>query len=337
MTRPILLILMLICTRAYSCFLLPLNTPPDTLLPDTTINQQIEYDTIRTEKIIYEYDTVMVFDTVYYYDSSLVLTERPVFSTGVYGGGNIIRRNFESGSLETSDLTGFKEHMEKQKPGFHTGVSVSAYYKKWTASTGIFLMKHYEKPEYNISTFLLTPVTKPEIHDTSYWNINVIDTFFQVIGTDTTMIIVADSLWITRFDTVLVSGYDTVSRTNSYNSGNSYAYMEFPFMLGRELFSTGKFRMDFRVGLITGILFRVKGKTIVNEEMDIVNLENTPCRKLSFSLAGSGRIKYITGNSSSLFLQALYRKSLGSFYGKNFLFSQKQDYLMISLGFEYVF
>ncbi|MFH2142816.1 MAG: hypothetical protein ABIJ97_10355, partial [Bacteroidota bacterium] len=251
--------------------------PPDTGITDTSKNVVIIYDTVKTQKIIYIYDTLVVFDTLYLPDTTDF--KEKLFNVSMDFSGSLYFpiRKLHTDNPKFDDLILFKKNAEKIQPGYSFGGEINFYYKKWAISTGLAYTCYKEKSDIDIYNLTFNPDDTLIINNNSYWNVVVIDTFYQVFDSVLTPVIVADSNWVVDLDSNLISRYDTIINKQNYAGKNVYKYIEVPLIIGNEIYSNGRYSVFASLGLISSFLIKVSGKTIIPpDEFNIVLLEDSP-------------------------------------------------------------
>ena len=185
-------------------------------------------------------------------------------------------------------------------------------------------------------TYSITQIPGIDIVDNSYWQVNIIDTFYQVIGTDTTQVIASDSTWIADIDSLDIVNYDTTTTTNQYSGTNKYKYIEIPLIFGKEIWKNNKISLTANLGLITGFLFKVSGKTILPpNENEIIEIEKSPYIKTNFFIYGGLKLKYYINNNFSFTVSSGYKYMLNSLYNKNNIMTYKTDFVNLRFGIAY--
>ena len=304
----------------YNCF------PPDT----------IKKDTIRTEKIIYQYDTLVVYDTVVYYDT-LEYKKKYRVSADIFLSPFLINSKLFTNNEQLNDFVEFIEQAENYLPGYLFGLAVNINYKKLIASLGMSYINVRKKVDYNLVNITLTDKSYYDVFDNSYWNVIFIDSFFQTTP-DTIWIFVYDSTYVPSIDSIFVNDYDTISNSANYNETNKYSYLEIPLIFGYTIFGSKKLSVDIKSGIITGILIRKNGKTVlpVNQK-EIVDVSALPLIKTNFSMYLSAKINYQVNNKFRIFVEPYYKKSLKSIYAQNYLLMEKRARWGFRFGMEYLF
>ncbi len=309
--------------------------PPDTIKTDSTKIKTLIYDTVKTEKIVYVYDTLVVYDTIFEYDTAFINKERSNFNIELHGSGFTVNRKLKMESDE-NQIIDYKNSSEILKPGYSFGVELNYKYKNLILRSGLNFSEYHEKADYNFITYSITQIPGIDIVDNSYWQIFIIDTFYQVIGTDTTQVIVSDSTWIADIDSLDIVNYDTTTTTNQYSGTNKYKYIEIPLIFGKEIWKNNKLSLTANTGFITGFLFKVSGKTILTpNENEIIEIEKSPYIKTNFFLYGGLKFKYYISNNFSFTVSSGYKYMLNSLYNKNNILTYKTDFMNIRFGFAY--
>ena len=304
----------------YNCF------PPDT----------IKKDTIRTEKVIYQYDTLVVYDTVVYYDT-LEYEKKYRLSAGMFLSPFLINSKLFTNNEQLNDFVEFIEQAEYYLPGYLFGLAVNINYKKLIASLGMSYINVRKKVDYNFVNITLTDKSYYDVFDNSYWNVIFIDSFFQTTP-DTTWIFVYDSTYVPSTDSIFINDYDTTSNSANYNETNKYSYLEIPLIFGYTILGSRKLSVDIKSGIITGILIRKNGKTVLPTNQDeIVDISALPLIKTNFSIYLSAKINYQVNNKYRIFAEPYYKKSIKSIYNKNYLLVEKPARWGFRFGMEYLF
>lgn len=321
----------------YNCF------PPDT----------IKKDTISTEIIIYQYDTLVVYDTVVYYDT-LEYKKKYRLSTDLFLSPFLINSKLFTNNEQLNDFVEFIEQAENYSLSYLFGLAVNINYsakggsvypssgvasggKKLIASLGMSYINVRKKVDYNLVNITLTDKSYYNVFDNSYWNVIFIDSFFQTTP-DTTWIVVYDSTYVPSIDSIFVNDYDTISNSANYNETNKYSYLEIPLIFGYTILGSKKLFIDIKSGIITGILIRKNGKTVlpVNQK-EIVDVSALPLIKTNFSIYLSAKINYQVNNKFRIFVEPYYKKSLKSIYAQNYLLMEKRARWGFRFGMEYLF
>ena len=184
--------------------------PPDSIPKDTI--KRIQFDTIRVEKVVPVYDTVRVYDTIFRYDT--VLTPKPL--------QNAIELSFMFGqpsfyiiskNTETDEVVDKIKSSKTNKISQGVNIAYNRKQGKWTGQIGLSLLCLNQFADYNFTETKINPRIQVDSTDNSYWQVNVVDTFYEVTGTDSILHVVADSTWVPVFVSDTVTTYDTLTNT----------------------------------------------------------------------------------------------------------------------------
>lgn len=313
-------------------------TPPDTVTTDTSKNIVIIYDTVKTQKIIYVYDTVLVYDTLYLPDT-FNYQQKP-YKLGLDLTASIFYplRKLSAKNTEYNDLILFKNNTEIMQAGYSVSSELSFNYKKWKINTGLMFTQINQKANINIYEMTFFPDDTMIINDNSFWNVTVIDTFYQVFDSTLTPVIVLDSNWVADVDTSLISDYDTLLNNQSCSELNKYLYFELPLIIGNEIYSSERTSLYAKIGLISSFLMRVSGKTILPpDEFNIISLEDCPLIKTNFHLYAGIQFNYKLYEQMYVFSEMYYKYMLNRVYNKSLNLSEKIDITGIKIGLSYYF
>lgn len=286
--------------------------PPDTIKPDTIHYQNT--DTIVIQKSILVYDTVRVHDTIFLYDSSMI---NQTYSNAIlFSVGGSFPRQTISGNMTTTKKESI---LSNEKPSFSPYVDISYQHKKnnWSGEIGLGFIQINQHATYDFINSNITSYYQIDSTDNSYWNVTVVDTFYQVAGTDTTMQIVADSTWVPSYDTTGTTVHDTVNKTQKYSGTNRYLYFRIPLILRYRILQTEKFTVQAGTGLISCFLTKVKGQTL-NISGELQPIEEFSPLRTSFFLHVDALVKYRFSAKINLFASLDEEMMLKSMFPKEY-------------------
>ncbi len=262
--------------------------PPDTIIKDTV--HQIKFDTIRIKKTILVYDTVRVYDTIIKYDS----TSFPVLFQNYFSVSTGAGMSFQNIIAIVDSANIIKKQIEISESDKISPVLNIAYGRKrgkWTGQVGFNLLWLNQYAGYKIITTDIQTNTQIDSIDNSYWQVNVVDTFYEVNGTDSTLQVVADSSWVSLFQTDTVVTYDTLTQKQAYTGKNRYVYFRIPFIIKYAFWKNTKWSLNAGSGFIVGFLARVSGKTLSEQNL-IQPIETFPPLRTNFFLYTGMQLAY---------------------------------------------
>ena len=303
-----------------------------------SFNVYSQNDTIRIKKEILKYDTIAVYDTVFvdeFEDEYLDL----YFSVDVFYSPMFISNtisNFNFGD-DFSSYLDFRNKSETFNVSHRIGFLGNVYLGSYGISTGIsfsFLSQDYN---YDLTQTQVDKNITYDIMQNTEWEVEVIDTFYQVTPTDTNMIIVTDSTQITSYDSTEIIRYDTTKTGEKLDGTNKFRYLEIP-LIANYTFYVDKFDFTLKSGLITSLLIHENGKSLMAiNPKEVSALNDIPYAKIGFSIYLGIKARYNYNEAISIFAETYYIKSIKSSYEKNFTLKQYIDRYGLKLGVEYFF
>ncbi len=302
--------------------------PPDTIT-------KIKYDTVKVEKVVLVYDTVKVYDTIFHFDT--IFIEKPLVNS--FGISFSLGQPYEfilSNAVETENIVSTIKSSEYGRLSVGFSLNYKHYFGKWDFQIGLGVINFNKNANYNFLKTVINSSTQIDTTDNSYWQVTVIDTFYEVSGTDTIPHIVADSTWVPAYEVDTVTNYDTTDKNIIYKGKNRFTFVRIPIVLEYQLFVNNNWSLNLGAGIVVGILTGTSGKTL-SEQNEISLLEDfMPVRTnlflhsdLNLSYNISDQFRFSVGIGGEYMLKSFFKLE------KNI--TRKLLYYNMKVGFEYLF
>ncbi|MFH2094225.1 MAG: hypothetical protein ABIJ16_00890, partial [Bacteroidota bacterium] len=216
---------------------------------------------------------------------------------------------------------------------------ISASYKNVFLESGVNYASFGELFAYNeniqiIDSSIITNTVwyQEYLYDT-VWFVNL----DSLIAGDTVYIPLVDSTIHKYTVDEYSTEYDTSVTKTSRHSTNRYRYIEIPLMAGYT-FKSGRFSLTPKGGLITGLLIRTSGKTLMPDySVTGLSESNQPYVRPVFSLAAGIGISYMINSHFSVIADPYYRKNITSVFTKDYPVDSRFTAYGIRVGLRYTF
>ncbi len=304
------------------------DTVPDTI-------SKVKIDTVKIEKVVYVYDTVRVYDTIFHYDT-IIVPEILKNAIEVSFLSGVPLPKITSLNTETYEITQKIKESEYGKMSFGFGVAYKHKAGKWSWQIGLGLLNFNQTANYDFIKTTVNSRTHIDSIDNSYWQVSVIDTFYEVTGIDTIPIVVTDSTYIPVFTTDTITTHDTLRKTEKYSGKNKYLYLRIPVILRYKLWNNNKWILSAGSGFIVGILSNIRGKTL-SENDDIQAIESFTPVRTNFILHADINLSYSIDKNINISIGLLEEYMLKPLFPEEKNIRRKFLFYSTKIGLEYFF
>ena len=319
--------------------------------PDTSEYQIIyEVDTIHQTKTIIEHDTIVQTDTsarkpdtaksvIHAHDSihskldtTSLKTERHFFVDFLVSPFTYTDI-FKGNDASANTLIDYMKANEKPQPSFTISLLPEYKFNRWSIQSGAqfsLLKNNYSYP-YQTEKQSTYYKDTTKIETIPY----IIDVYYQVTNTDTTM----DTIWGHHKITV----YDSLKKTlttkqNQIEKGIQYCgFIEVPVVFGYEFLHYKRFSLELKTGVITSFLVYRKGEIVTSDNgtQTFINLSNYPFVSTSLSGYLGLNIAFRVSKNTRIEIIPYFQEGYTSLLQKKSSISQSIDRKGISIGFKF--
>ena len=153
--------------------------------------------------------------------------------------------------------------------------------------------------------------------DTSYVEIDTIDSYYQIVGSDTSWIYITESNTINLSDSSYSIVTDTLKDEKSHTFSNRYKYIEIPLIIGYSI-NNGRFTTSLKAGVITSFLWNAQGKSITGQSAnDIYSITHDDFPSVRLDLYSAIETRYLIRTRYFIFGEAYYRQTVSPFTKQN--------------------
>ena len=298
--------------------------PLDTIYTDTSSQHKknisiISSNSTKNFKIIYVYDTIVVYDTVVVYDTILVYDKQVK---------SIIKIKKDK---EKAPLSVDNQNTNKGILHFRTGFSWSAdVYSIIGATRHILTTNKIEQPyidRINLKEKYETPLSSyvAGVNFTGVkknWLLQIGITYWQQ----------NEKVNYKFTDSVSLPNADSTKKTKSFQSKNTYTYIEFPLIVGYKCITKNKFICYIKGGAFIDCFVNAKGKVLSFDLSNkIVDVSQLPFLNYNISALVSIEMVYNLTKKLSLFADPFILESLFPSF-KNYTISMKYRTIGLNIG-----
>ena len=333
-----------VCICSYFYFLVSFcNYYPQDTTPTKAIRNIVYiYDTVRTEKIIYQYDTIWVADTI---KAPVETVQQPVPTAS----DNTLERNAISGSLPRyfnvyagsnnqtnfySQNTGFEsKKAERPLPGMSVGMSVTKFYTgRFNMSIGLECMSLREKVNYpSISRIDSNLTYNVTYHDN--WGNDTIGKFFMRSGIDTVWYFITKYVNHPYADSIATTSYDTILVRQLYRNTNKMIYLNVPLSFGWNFKLSSQMGISLQTGIVMGILYQSKGNIPgLTDQGKYISLSTPALAQFILSSQLGIALNYKLPNGILLYVQPVTYYTFNSIYSDSYSLTKKYLSSIIRVG-----
>lgn len=225
-------------------------------------------------------------------------------------------------SIETNDAETklFLPYLEAglQNPyAYDAGLRIEAHGKNFLVETGLNFMQISQKANYSSFDFFVRDSTIWSFWDSSYVEIDTIDSYFQIIGSDTSWFYVTETNEIFLHDSSSTDITDTIHNEKIHNFANRYKYFEIPLIVGYS-FRKGRLNTSLKAGIISSFLWEISGQSMAGQsENDVISLSRDDFPTVRFDIYSSLEARYSIGSRYFVFGEMFYRQSLSPIFSRN--------------------
>jgi hypothetical protein len=296
----------------------------DSIVYRTVFDTIVTHDTLRTlvsdTLRITQIDTVKVFDTIRVTVKKEVKLPPKKIAYPIYGweislSGQYPFSTLKNNSAAPAFFSELKSNM-KVIPSIRAGALLNIQFKSFVIQTG--LAYHNQRINWNVSN---TTTGSYIVSDT------ISRYYTAVSGTDTSWV------YITRNKTIETQ---TIQKETSYYTLHN---IQIPIIGGYKL-PIRKSSVEFKGGVISNILIAAKGKTVAGKDsMVLFTIANGNVPFSRFNFLGFLSLAFCVplSENSSVVVEPYYYHSLFSLFKTKNWYSQRINYMGVSLSFRKYF
>jgi hypothetical protein len=223
----------------------------------------------------------------------------------------------ESDDSEGDALLTYIESGLQQPSVFNGGIRVEARGRNFLIESGLSFLKISQKAKYQTQDISYKLRTTWEYRDSSYTKIDTIDSYYQIVGSDTSWFYVTQTATVNLHDSTPTTHIDTLREDLAHKFSNRYKYLEIPLIVGYS-FNKGRFTTSVKAGVINSFLWKAYGKSISgNSKNDIYTFTHDDFPAIRFDGYLGLETRYFIGSRYFVFGEAFYRQSFGPFINRN--------------------
>ncbi len=211
---------------------------------------------------------------------------------------------------EQLPLLGFIANSESKVYLQEWGFRVEMRKRNYLFETGLSSLKFEDKRSFERIETTINQQTIWSYFDTSFLQIDTIDSYYQIVGGDTTVIYVTESEWISFSDSSHIVQIDTLIDTQQWQTRGVYRYWEIPIIAGYS-FTHNLLTTSIKFGGVNSFLWFYEGNSPAGlEPNNITILTRDAFPKYRFDIYLGAELRYHLHSRYFVFGEAFIRRSV---------------------------